>query len=148
MKLTRLLREEQQKDRLNECHGDRSAQTGAGQGAGGRRVRRRSILRRSEPPGPQRRDAFVSALRLWLVVMARGTHPFPSRTRPLSPVARMVLLVYPVGEYVAANLSSGPSNLTVRGAFCFPLRRDGTLGHLTPHVFFPGPSGGHEVSDP
>ena len=36
--------------------------------------------------------------------MARGTHPFPSRTRPLSPAARMVLLDDPVGEYVAASL--------------------------------------------
>ena len=41
--------------------------------------------------------------RLLLVAMAWGSHPFPSRTRPLSPTARMVLLVYPVGEYVAAS---------------------------------------------
>ena len=45
----------------------------------------------------------VSASRLLLVVIAWGSHPFPSRTRPLSPTARMVLLVYPVGEYVAAS---------------------------------------------
>ena len=38
-----------------------------------------------------------------LAAMAWGSHPFPSRTRPLSPTARMVLLVYPVGEYVAAS---------------------------------------------
>ena len=37
--------------------------------------------------------------------MAEGRHPFPSRTRPLSPTARMVLLVYPVGEYVAASFT-------------------------------------------
>jgi GTPase len=40
--------------------------------------------------------------------MARGTHPFPSRTRPLSPAARMVLLDNPVGEYVAASLPLPP----------------------------------------
>ena len=41
--------------------------------------------------------------RMLLVAMAWGSHPFPSRTRPLSPTARMVLLVDPVGEYVAAS---------------------------------------------
>lgn len=34
----------------------------------------------------------------WLVVIARGSHPFPSRTRPLSPVARMVLPGQPGGR--------------------------------------------------
>ena len=61
------------------------------------------VLRR-EPEEAQRSSAPRSAADSWLVAMARGTHPFPSRTRPLSPAARMVLLVYPVGEYVAANL--------------------------------------------
>jgi hypothetical protein len=42
---------------------------------------------------------------MMLAVIAWGPHPFPSRTRPLSPTARMVLLVRPVGEYVAANFT-------------------------------------------
>jgi hypothetical protein len=52
------------------------------------------MLRRSEPEEAQRSDAPRSAAEWWLVAMARGTHPFPSRTRPLSPVARMVLPVH------------------------------------------------------
>ena len=34
----------------------------------------------------------------WLVVIARGPHPFPSRTRPLSLAARMVLQGRPCGR--------------------------------------------------
>ena len=53
------------------------------------------------PPGGQRLLPMKSTNRSttpWLVTTARGKHPFPSRTRPLSPSAAMVLRRQAVGE--------------------------------------------------
>ena len=50
-------------------------------------------------PSPWRRpEAWRRRDTIWLVATARGPHPFPSRTRPLSLAARMVLQGRPCGR--------------------------------------------------
>ena len=43
-------------------------------------------------------DRFTRRIVYWSVAIARGSHPFPFRTRKLSPAARMVLPGGPGGR--------------------------------------------------
>jgi hypothetical protein len=74
----------------------------------------------------------------WPAAIARGIHPFPSRTRPLSPAARMVLPGQPGGRVRRCRPQSmnppGPDPADRGGSFVPPshehprLRTHGTLG--------------------
>jgi hypothetical protein len=60
------------------------------------------ITRSSATPAPAHRGYSPAGgrrwQRIWLAIMARGPHPFPSRTRSLSLAARMVLPGRPGGR--------------------------------------------------
>ena len=66
------------------------------------------------------------SLRFWPVIIARGPHPFPSRTRSLSLAARMVLPGRPGGRVRRRRpmLQKPRSAFTMRGSglLCVPLR--------------------------
>jgi hypothetical protein len=91
----------------------------AGVGARGRRPRR--IGRYVAGSRPQRNDLLRRFQpRNVSVALAWGSHPFPSRTRPLSPTARMVLPGSPGGRVRRRRLISrrppGPAR-TPAGVF-------------------------------
>ena len=72
---------------------------------------------------------FSFLFRLWPVIIARGTHPFPSRTRSLSLAARMVLPGRPGGRVrrhrplISTHEPSVPRTVTAHAAAL----RDGGL---------------------
>jgi hypothetical protein len=61
----------------------------------------------------------------WSVAIARGSHPFPSRTRQLSPAARMVLPGRPGGRVRRRrpSIRTPPVPFSIRGGGCSAFRR-------------------------
>ncbi len=114
----------------HQGRGPRSLDAGLGARRGPTETYRK--VRRKEPEesgaqAPRCNDALRQDPRpiKLLAIIAWGSHPFPSRTRPLSPTARMVLLRQLGGRVRHRQLLQGPPEPSRSGGLLASCRRVG-----------------------